>query len=104
MTKSQLIDRIAHGQSLLDVRDAELAVKVMLEQMAACLAAGGRIEIRGFGSFSLHFRAARVARNPKTGTPVSRPARYATYFKPGTALPEHVNRLPPETQDRSHST
>ena len=60
MTKSQLIERIAHKQSLLTVRDVELAVKVMLEHMATCLAEGGRIEIRGFGSFSLHFRPARA--------------------------------------------
>ena len=104
MTKSQLIDRVAHRQSLLARRDVELAVRVMLEHMAACLAAGGRIEIRGFGSFSLHFRAARVARNPKTGTPVSLPARYATYFKPGKALRERVNRLASETQERSDGT
>ena len=80
MTKSQLIQRIAYKQSLLAGRDVELAVNVMLDHMAVCLAAGGRIEIRGFGSFSLHFRAARAARNPKTGTPISLPSRYAPYF------------------------
>ena len=96
MTKSQLIQRITDGQSLLAVRDVELAVKVMLEHMTACLAAGGRIEIRGFGSFSLHFRPARAARNPRTGTPVVLLARYAPYFRPGKALRERVDRLPPE--------
>ena len=60
--------------------------------MAECLAGGGRIEIRGFGSFTLRFRRARVGRNPKTGTPVSLPARYAPYFKPGKRLRERVNR------------
>ena len=96
MTKSQLIQRITDGQSLLAVRDVELAVKVMLEHMTACLAAGGRIEIRGFGSFSLHFRPARAARNPRTGTPIVLLARYAPYFRPGKALRERVDRLPPE--------
>ena len=64
----------------------------MLDHMAACLASGGRIEIRGFGSFSLHFRPARIGRNPRTGTPVSLPARYAVYFTPGQRLRERVNR------------
>ena len=64
----------------------------MLDQMAACLAGGGRIEIRGFGSFSLRFRPARVGRNPRNGTPVSLPARYAPYFKPGQKLRERVDR------------
>ena len=77
MTKSQLIQRIAHKQSLLTGRDVELAVNVMLEHGAACLAEVGRIEIRVFGSFWLHFRPPRAARNPKTGTPISLPARYA---------------------------
>ena len=101
MTRSQLIRRIAHKQPLLDGRDLDLAVKVMLEHTATCLAEGGRIEIRGFGSFSLHFRRARAARNPKTGTPVFLPARYAPYFKPGSALRERVNRLPQGTHDGS---
>ena len=60
--------------------------------MAECLAGRGRIEIRGFASFSLHYRPARVSRNPKTGTPVSVPARYAPYFRPGKRLRERVNR------------
>ena len=94
MTKSELIERIAHKQPLLAGRDVEVAVKMMLDHMTACLASGERIEIRGFGSFTLHLRSARVARNPKTGTPVSLPARYATYFKPGKALRERVDQLP----------
>ena len=72
--------------------DGELAVKVMLEQMTACLAGGERIEIRGFGSFTLRFRPARIGRNPNTGTSVSLPARYAPHFKPGMKLRERVNR------------
>ncbi len=92
MTKSELIERIARKQSQLVHRDVELAVKAMIESMAECLSGGGRIEIRGFGSFSLHFRAGRVGRNPKTGIPVSLPAKYAPHFKPGKRLRERVDR------------
>ena len=91
MTKSELIERIAQKQSQLVHRDVELAVKAILEHMAECLAGGGRIEIRGFGSFSLHFRHGRVGRNPKTGAPVSLPAKYVPHFKPGKRLRERVN-------------
>ena len=91
MTKSDLIERIAQNQSQLVHRDVELAVKALLEHMAECLACGGRIEIRGFGSFSLHFRAGRVGRNPKTGAPVSLPAKHVPHFKPGKKLRERVN-------------
>ena len=91
MTKSKLIERIAHRQSQLVHRDVELAVKTILEHMAECLASGGRIEIRGFGSFSLHYRSGRVGRNPKTGAPVSLPAKYVPHFKPGKKLRERVN-------------
>ena len=102
MTRSELIHRIAQKQSQIIERDVELAVKMMLEQMAASLAGGGRIEIRAFGSFSLRLRPARVARNPRTGTPVSLPARYAPNFRPGQKKQrEHVNReyrVVPEAQ------
>ena len=92
MTKSELIERIAQKQSQLVYRDVELAVKAILEHMAECLAGGNRIEIRGFGSFSLHFRSGRVGRNPKTGAPVSLPAKHVPHFKPGKKLRERVNR------------
>ena len=92
MTKSELIQRIAQKQPQIVERDVEFAVKMMLDQMTAYLAGGGRIEIRGFGSFSLRFRPARVARNPRTGTPVSLPARHAPYFKPGMRLRERVDQ------------
>ena len=93
MTKSELIRRIADKQSLLARRDVELAVKAMLEHMTACLAAGGRIEVRGFGSFSLRFRRGRVGRNPRTAAPVALPSKYVPHFKPGKALRERVHRL-----------
>ena len=101
MMKSQLIERIAHKQSLLARRDVELAVRVILEHMAPRLAKGGRIEIRGVGSFLLHFRRARAARNPKTGTPVFLSTKYIPYFKPGKVLRERVDRLPPGTDGGS---
>ena len=91
MTKSELIERIAQKQTQLAYRDVELAVKTVLEHMAERLANGERIEIRGFGSFSLHYRPGRVGRNPKTGTPVSLPAKHVPHFKPGKELRERVD-------------
>ena len=90
MTKSQLIGRMAHKQSHLVERDVALAVNTMLEHMTACLAGGGRIEIRGFGSFTLRCRPARMARNPRTGAPVSIGVRHAPHFKPGLQLRARV--------------
>lgn len=91
MTKSELIDRLAEQQKHLAHLDVELGVKSVLEQMSAALAAGERIEIRGFGSFSLHFRAPRMGRNPKTGEAVALPGKHVPHFKPGKALRERVN-------------
>lgn len=94
MTKSELIERIVQKQAQLAYRDVELAVKTILEHMAQRLASGERVEIRGFGSFSLHYRPGRVGRNPKTGTPVSLPAKYVPHFKPGKELRERVDGTP----------
>ena len=91
MTKSELIESLVKKQSQLGYRDVELAVKTMLEHMGQTLATGERIEIRGFGSFSLHYRPPRVGRNPKSGDPVSLPAKYVPHFKPGKELRERVN-------------
>ncbi len=91
MTKSELIEALAQKQPQLAYRDIELAVKTILEYMSASLSTGERIEIRGFGSFSLHFRPARSGRNPKSGEPVSLPAKYVPHFKPGKELRERVN-------------
>jgi integration host factor subunit beta len=91
VTKSELIQRIADRQGQLAYKDVELAVKAILEQMAQTLASGERIEIRGFGSFSLHFRPPRVGRNPKTGEPVSLPAKHVPHFKPGKELRDRVD-------------
>ena len=91
MTKSELIDLIAKEQNHLAYRDVELAVKCMLEQMSQALSSGDRIEIRGFGSFSLHYRSPRQGRNPKTGESVALAGKYVPHFKPGKELRERVN-------------
>lgn len=91
VTKSELIERIAQRQTQLAYKDVELAVKSILEHMAQTLATGERIEIRGFGSFSLHHRPARVGRNPKTGEPVSLPGKHVPHFKPGKQLRDRVD-------------
>ena len=91
MTKSELIERIAAVQAQLSAKDLELAVKMMLDHMATTLASGNRIEIRGFGSFSLHYRAPRLGRNPKTGEKVQLAGKFVPHFKPGKELRERVN-------------
>lgn len=91
MTKSELIEILAQKQKQLAFKDVELAVKTMLEHMAQNLANGDRIEIRGFGSFSLHYRPPRVGRNPKTGDSVTLDAKYVPHFKPGKEMRERVN-------------
>ena len=91
MTKSELIELIAAKQSHLPAKDVELAVKQVLEIMSDALAQGQRIEIRGFGSFSLHFRPPRQGRNPKTGETVALAGKYVPHFKPGKELRERVN-------------
>lgn len=91
MTKSELIEALANKQTHLTQRDIDSAVKTLLEHMAQSLAGGERIEIRGFGSFSLHERPPRVGRNPKTGEPVELPRKFVPHFKPGKELRDRVN-------------
>lgn len=91
MTKSELIEKLATGQSQLSAKEVENAIKEMLEQMATTLEGGDRIEIRGFGSFSLHYREPRVGRNPKTGDKVELDGKFVPHFKPGKELRERVN-------------
>ena len=91
LTKSELIERIASRQFQLSTRDVELSVKTLIETMADTLAEGGRVEIRGFGSFSLHYRAPRLGRNPKTGESVRLQGKHVPHFKPGKQLRERVN-------------
>jgi integration host factor subunit beta len=91
MTKSELIERISAVQTQLSAKDVELAVKMILDHMAEALAEGERIEIRGFGSFSLHYREARLGRNPKTGEKVELAGKFVPHFKPGKELRDRVN-------------
>ena len=92
MTKSELIDKLALKQPYLLCQDVEKSVKSNIGQLAQALSKGLRIEIRGFGSFSLHYHAARNTRNPKTGADVRTVAKYTPHFKPGKELKERVNQ------------
>ena len=92
VNRSELVGRLALATPQLSLRELDLAVKTVLAHLSEALASGQRIELRGFGSFSLHYQAPRVGRNPRTGRPVSVPGRYIPHFKPGKALREQVNR------------
>ncbi len=92
MTKSELIEILSRKQKHLPAKDVELAVKHLLELMSNALASGERIEIRGFGSFSLHYRPPRLGRNPKTGDAVALSGKYVPHFKPGKDLRDRVNQ------------
>ena len=91
MPKSEIIDILSRKQSHLSSRDVESSVKLLLDKMSDTLSEGGRIEVRGFGSFSLHHRAARKGRNPKTGDQVALAPKHVPHFKPGKELRERVN-------------
>ncbi len=91
MVKSELITKIAEKQNTLSIKDVEMGVNLLLEHMSSILGKGERIEIRGFGSFSLHYRPPRKAHNPKTGIRVYTKAKYTPHFKPGKELRERVN-------------
>lgn len=91
MTRSELIEKLSAQQTHLSLADVELAVRAIIDELGSTLAAGDRIEIRGFGSFALHHRPPRVGRNPKTGEPVALPGKHVPHFKPGKALRERVD-------------
>lgn len=91
MTKSELIEYITEKQNQLTIKDVEMSVKLLLDYMSDILASGERIEIRGFGSFSLHYRAPRTGRNPKTGDAVVLEGKYVPHFKPGKEMRDRVN-------------
>ncbi|MCU4674491.1 integration host factor subunit beta [Catenovulum sp. 2E275] len=91
MTKSELIELMANKQPSVPLKEMEASVKELLEYMSQSLSTGDRIEIRGFGSFSLHYRAPRTGRNPKTGESVDLTGKYVPYFKPGKEMRERVN-------------
>ena len=83
---------MADSQNQLSIKDVELAVKLLIDHMSETLSAGQRIEIRGFGSFSLHYREPRQGRNPRTGDAVELRGKHVPHFKPGKELRERVNR------------
>jgi len=91
MTKSDLIARLAERFPQLVAKDADFAVKMILDAMSEALAKGDRIEIRGFGSFSMNYRPLRVGRNPKSGDKVSVPEKWVPHFKAGKELRERVD-------------
>ena len=99
MTKSELIARLAERFPQLVAKDADFAVKMMLDAMSEALVRGDRIEIRGFGSFSINRRPPRLGRNPRTGESVHIPERRVPHFKPGKALREAVGAQPVDAGD-----
>ncbi|MCK9388620.1 MAG: integration host factor subunit beta [Sulfuritalea sp.] len=94
MTKSELIARLAERFPQLVAKDADYAVKMMLDALTAALVRSDRIEIRGFGSFALNYRPPRVGRNPKSGDKVQVPEKYVPHFKAGKELRERVDYRP----------
>lgn len=91
MTRSELIQILAEKLPQLSFKETENAVRDVFEQMADGLGQGKRIEIRGFGSFSIRFRKPRLARNPKTGERLRKEGKYTPYFRPGKEMRERVN-------------
>ena len=94
MTKSELIDRLAERFPQLVAKDADYAVKMIVDALTAALVRSDRIEIRGFGSFALNYRPPRVGRNPKSGDKVQVPEKYVPHFKAGKELRERVDYRP----------
>ena len=91
MIKSELVRALKEKLPELQVKDVELALNCILGQLANAIVQGERIEIRGFGSFNLHHRPSRIARNPKTGVAINLPAKVALHFKPGKEMRDRVN-------------
>ncbi|CAG7598170.1 integration host factor subunit beta [Candidatus Vallotia tarda] len=101
MTKSELVAQLALRFPKLVLKDADLVVKAMLDAMSEALATNHRIEIRGFGSFALNCRPARVGRNPKSGKRVQVLEKWVPHFKPGKELRERVNKKEPQLRKTS---
>ena len=91
MTKSELIEALAKKQPHLTLKDVDLAVDCIIEHMCQALITNNRIELRGFGSFSLHYHPARIGRNPRTGESLNLSAKYSLHFKPGKVLRDRVD-------------
>ena len=95
LTRSELVADITRHQPQLSEQDVELAVNSIMERMTSALAKGERIEIRGFGSMTLHYRPPRIGRNPRTGEKVQVAEKYVPHFKPGVDLRKRVNTISP---------
>jgi len=93
VVKSELVRALNEKLPELQVKDVELALNCILGQLASAIVQGERVEIRGFGSFNLHHRPPRIARNPKTGEAVNLPAKVAIHFKPGKEMRDRVNAV-----------
>jgi len=91
MTKSELIQALAQDNPHLYHRDVERIVSTVFDEISDALARGDRVELRGFGAFSVKERAARVGRNPRTGASVTVPEKYVPFFKSGKELRQRVN-------------
>ena len=91
MIRSELVTRVAEKNAHLTLRDVEAIVAVVFDQISDALSAGRRVELRGFGAFSVRDRDARTGRNPRTGTAVVVDAKRVPYFKPGKELRERLN-------------
>lgn len=100
MTRSELISKLATRFPQVIAQDAEASVKIILEAIGNTLINGNRVEVRGFGSFSLHVRPPRLGRNPKTGQKVSVPEKRVPHFKPGVELRERVNNVEVRVMER----
>ncbi len=91
VNKSEVIDRLAKKFPDIQIKDMKSAVEIMLEHITQTLTSGERVEIRGFGSFSLHYHPPYLGRNPNTGKKIMLPGKYHARFKPGKALRERVD-------------
>lgn len=95
MIKSELIQKLAYGHSHLFHKDVERIVNVVFDEIIAAMARGDRVELRGFGAFSVKHRAPRTARNPRTGKPVTVKEKFVPFFKTGKDLRERLNKPAP---------
>ncbi|MCF0253065.1 MAG: integration host factor subunit beta [Duodenibacillus sp.] len=103
MTKSELIDRVFDRNCNLTSREAEVAVNEVLRTMVSAMARGVRVEVRGFGSFSLKYRAPRAGRNPRTGEAVQVPAKFAPHFRAGKELRDALNEAKARSESEADS-
>ena len=91
MTRTELVEQLSFKFSSLQLKDIDMVVRTILDGMSSTLSHGGRIEVRGFGSFGLNYKPPRQGLNPKTGEAVMVPAKYTPHFKPGLELRERVD-------------